>query len=102
MPECRPHLEASRVKPDERLRMVSGKPNDATRVGDRHRLQQRRIDDAEDRGVRANAKRQDEDNDGGERWRSKQCTQRLRELLNHGSSWETRLVQISACFTIPS
>ena len=71
MPECRPHLEPSRVEPAKRLRMPRRKTNDAIRFGDRHRLQQRRIDDAEDGSVRANAKRKDEDDDSYVRRRSK-------------------------------
>jgi hypothetical protein len=76
---CR-NFGAARIEPHKRLWMARRKPHDTIGVRNRHRLQQRRIDDAEDGGVGCNAKGKDKDDYSGENWRPGKGTRGVKKV----------------------
>ena len=65
--------------------VVRRKRHDFFRFLERQRTQEHRIQDAEDRGVRANTKCKCDDNDGGKGWLLCQRAQRIANILSHGA-----------------
>ena len=49
-------------------------------IRNRHRLQQRRVDDAEDGCVRADAQGEDKDDDSGESWRPEERAEGVEDI----------------------